>query len=92
MKSIARAPADSLLNVKDVAHRLSVSCRQVWKLLGMGRIPNPVRLNRSVRWNAAHIQLFLDVDCDMAAFQAARGAKPDRREWEARRRAEGGTP
>ena len=64
-----------LLNVKDVAAALSVSERQVWKLLSSGRIPMPVRLGRSVRWRRDELLQWVDADC------------PARDRWEAMGRA-----
>ena len=63
---------DKLLRVLEVADRLGVSGRQVWKLAASGRLPGPVRLGRSVRWRATDIQRFIEVGCDMQAFEAAR--------------------
>ncbi len=52
-----------LLTVKDVAARLRISQRQVWKLLASGRIPAPVRLSRSVRWRAEDIDDWVRMGC-----------------------------
>lgn len=54
---------DGLLNVRDVAARVRVSVRQVWKLASSGRIPKPVRLGRSVRWRAAELQAWIEAGC-----------------------------
>jgi mRNA interferase RelE/StbE len=57
-----RAAADTedrLLSVRDVAARLRVSTRQVWKLASWGRLPKPVRLGRSVRWRESDIRRFV---------------------------------
>lgn len=70
----ANAVVDQLLRVGDVANRLGVSTRQVWKLCSSVRLPAPVRLGRSVRWKSSCIQRFLEVDCDMAAYNAERQA------------------
>lgn len=52
-----------LLTVKDVAARLRISPRQVWKLLAMGRIVAPLRLSRSVRWRADLIDRWVAMGC-----------------------------
>lgn len=52
-----------LLNVKDVAARLRISPRQVWKLLASGRIPAPLRLSRSVRWRMDLIDRWVELGC-----------------------------
>ena len=52
-----------LLTVKDVSARLRISPRQVWKLLASGRIPEPVRLSRSVRWRESDIDEWVRLGC-----------------------------
>ena len=52
-----------LLSVREVAGRLKVSSRQIWKLLSSGRFPKPVRLGRSVRWRAEDIARWVELDC-----------------------------
>ena len=67
-----------LLTVKDVAARLRISPRQVWKLLALGRMPAPVRLSRSVRLRAADIAEWVQLGC------------PSRDKFDAERKARGG--
>jgi excisionase family DNA binding protein len=38
------------LSAAEVAELLGISRRHVWKLLASGRLPEPIRLGRSVRW------------------------------------------
>jgi len=57
----------------EVAKLLGISVRHVWALLAQGRIPRPVRLGRSVRWNLDELRNWLDA-----------GA-PDAATWERRR-------
>ena len=64
--------ADKLLDVRAVAERLGVSPRQVWKLTASGRLPQPVRLARSVRWREADLAAFIAARCDMQRFEAER--------------------
>ena len=59
---------DQLIDVKGVAKLLNCSSRQVWKLLASGRMPDAVRLGRSVKWRRSDIQRFIDVGCNMRAF------------------------
>ncbi len=63
------AVADRLLSVRQVADRLGVSTRQVWKLASSGRLPEPVRLGRSVRWKESCLAEFLRVGCDMKQYK-----------------------
>ncbi len=55
----------------DVAKLLQVSERHISSLNSSGRLPRPIKLGRSVRWNAAELKRWLDA-----------GA-PSRDEWEA---------
>jgi len=57
-----------LLRVNEVAELLRISPRQVWKLRAMGRLPEPVRLGRSVRWRARELDAFIVNGC--VVFQA----------------------
>ena len=60
------AGAERLLNVYEVAARLRVSSRQVWKLAAAGQIPQPLKLARSARWRASDIDRFIADGCSMA--------------------------
>lgn len=60
--------ADNLLSVREVARLLGVCGRQVFKLAAMGKIPAPLKLNRSTRWRASDIQRYIAVGCDMRQF------------------------
>ncbi|MGD8452200.1 MAG: hypothetical protein PVJ57_10315 [Phycisphaerae bacterium] len=61
--------------MRDVAARLGVSTRQVWKLAGSERLPLPVRLARSVRWRESDIARFIECGCDMRAFEAGEAVR-----------------
>jgi excisionase family DNA binding protein len=50
-----------LLTAQQVAHRLSVSVRTVWRLLERNELPQPVRYNRKlVRWRAMDIERYVE--------------------------------
>lgn len=61
-----------LMTVRDVAAKLKVSSRQCWKLVASGRLPQPVRLGRSVRWRADDLAAFIAAGCDMRQFESER--------------------
>jgi len=52
-----------LLTDAELATLMKVSRRQVWKLLSMGRLPEPIRLGRSVRWRADEIRRWIEDGC-----------------------------
>ncbi|MFO0843917.1 MAG: helix-turn-helix domain-containing protein [Gemmataceae bacterium] len=50
-----------LLTSQQVANRLAVSVRTLWRLLAAGKIPQPVRYNRKlVRWKAAELARYIE--------------------------------
>ncbi len=52
-------PSD-LLRVEEVAHRLSVSIRTVWRLVARGEAPAPIRLSRKlVRFRADDLERYI---------------------------------
>lgn len=49
-KTNPNTPERLALSVRDVAELLGISTRHCWKLAASGRLPQPIRLGRSVRW------------------------------------------
>lgn len=64
--------SDTLLTVREVAQRLGVSQRSVWKLLACGRIPHAIRLGGSRRWRESDIAAFIRAGCDMYDYEQKR--------------------
>jgi excisionase family DNA binding protein len=53
-------PVNSLLTAQQVANRLSVSVRTVYRLMDRGVLPRPVRYNRKlVRWKSSDIDRYI---------------------------------
>ena len=52
-----------LISVHEVAEMLSISERTVWRLLSAGKIPEPIRFGRNVRWQLSRIQQWIDEGC-----------------------------
>ncbi len=65
-----------LLTAKALGQLLSLSKRQIFRLNSCGKIPAPIRIGGSVRW---------DLERDIKPWLAA-GA-PDRKTWEAMKQA-----
>lgn len=61
------------LDAKGVSELLGISQRHLWKLHAGARIPEPIRLGRSVRWNRAELLAWMEA-----------GA-PARDEWESQK-------
>jgi predicted DNA-binding transcriptional regulator AlpA len=56
-----RAMIPDLITVRDVARRLSISERTVWRWTALGLLPPPVHPHaRSTRWRAADIERYLE--------------------------------
>ena len=67
-----------LLSAKELAKMLSLSKRQIHRLNSCHRLPAPIRIGGSIRW---------DLERDIKPWLAA-GA-PDRKSWEAMKQARG---
>jgi excisionase family DNA binding protein len=49
-------PPPDLLTAQEVARRLSISVRTLYRLVQAGRVPTPMRFNRKlIRWRARDI-------------------------------------
>ena len=48
------------LSVRDVADKLGVSCRAVWRFVADGQFPRPARLGRLCRWFISDVRDYLD--------------------------------
>jgi predicted DNA-binding transcriptional regulator AlpA len=53
----------AMWNDRMVAHKLGVSRSMVHKLLSAGKLPQPVRLGRCLRWRAAVIEAWIADSC-----------------------------
>jgi prophage regulatory protein len=62
---------------RELAEMLDVSLRQVWRLNSAGKLPRPIRLGGSVRWDRDEVLAWFKAGC------------PDRRTWEARKAVQG---
>ena len=52
--------AGKLLRVSDVAERLGVSTRQIWRLVATFGLPEPITVGRrSKRWRPADIESYI---------------------------------
>jgi prophage regulatory protein len=50
-----------LLSAKEVASRLSVTSRTVWRWVAQGKLPRPLRLSRACsRWRSGDLEYFLE--------------------------------
>ena len=57
---IVTEQSDRLLNVTEVAARLSLSVRSIWKMAAKGDLPQPLHLGGSRRWRQSAIQTFIE--------------------------------
>jgi prophage regulatory protein len=61
------------VGARELAEMLDVSLRQVWRLNSAGKLPKPIRLGGSVRWNRQEVQDWFAAGC------------PERNVWEAKK-------
>jgi len=57
------SPSPGLLTVKDIAARLRVSPRTVWRLRDAGRLPAPIRFGQAVRWRENDVSTWIAQGC-----------------------------
>lgn len=77
--------AIELLDARQVAEKLSVGIRSVWRWSDAGTMPRPVRLGRLQRWRALELDAWVDAGCPAvkpanatpkAVRPASRGVRP----------------
>ncbi len=61
------------VSARDLKEMLNVSLRQVWRLNSAGKLPKPIRLGGSVRWNREEVRDWFAAGC------------PERSVWEAKK-------
>lgn len=53
--------SERLLTVKELAERLTVSVRKVWRDVAAGMLPEPIKLGkRTTRWRESEIVAFIE--------------------------------
>lgn len=60
-----------LLNVREVAARLKLSSRQIFKLASAKRLPAPVKVGRSTRWRVADLEAWIASGCRMESAEVS---------------------
>ena len=75
--AVCPAADDFLISGEQLAGRLGISKRTLWRLDASGKLPLPVRIGGSVRWSSEEITLWIKARC------------PSRLEWERMNKATG---
>jgi len=57
--SVKPNTAKYLLTAHEVAERLDISVRTVWRWTALGELPAPVRRGRVVRWKVADVEAYV---------------------------------
>ncbi|WP_148593956.1 helix-turn-helix transcriptional regulator [Aquisphaera giovannonii] len=77
MATAELAPRPDVLTVKDLAARLSISTRQVWRLADAGMLPAPLRIGwRTVRWSREAIDQWIAAGCPRNRDRPSRATTP----------------
>jgi prophage regulatory protein len=61
------------ISARELAGLLRISLRQTWRLNSAAKLPKPIRLGGSVRWNRQEVQDWFTAGC------------PERNVWEAKK-------
>jgi excisionase family DNA binding protein len=59
-------PKPLLIPAGEVAEMLGISTRTLWRLVGAGRVPAPIRLRGSTRWPREQIRSWVALGCPVA--------------------------
>ena len=69
---------ERLLSDKRVAAFCAISRRKVWELHARAAMPVPLRIGRSVRWDMADIELWIQLRCpSRERFEAEKARRAD---------------
>src|SRR5262245_11269209 len=52
-----------LVSASELAQRLKISERTLWRLLSAGKVPAPVRFGHNTRWRLPEVQEWIDRGC-----------------------------
>jgi excisionase family DNA binding protein len=52
-----------LISAEHLARLLDISVRTLWRLRSAGKLPDPIRIGGSVRWNAQEIDEWIAEGC-----------------------------
>ena len=63
------------ISAKELAEKLSLSPRTIWRLLSANKLPKPASIGGSKRFLISDVNLFLECNCDMALFQSRKEAQ-----------------
>lgn len=55
-----------MISIDELSGILGMSKRTVWRLLSVGRIPEPVRIGGSTRWRLDEVRRWIDSGCPTA--------------------------
>jgi excisionase family DNA binding protein len=62
--SLAASPLppefDPLLTLAEVARRLRICSRGVWRLVARGELPAPVKVGSAARWLESEVRMYLE--------------------------------
>ena len=52
-----------LITARQLASKLNVSTRTLWRMLSAGRLPVPIRVGGIVRWRTEEIEKWISAGC-----------------------------
>lgn len=52
-----------LINASDLAEMLGISERTIWRLIASGKLIQPIRIGKSVRWRLEQVNQWIESGC-----------------------------
>jgi excisionase family DNA binding protein len=68
-----------LMSAAQLASRLNMSIRTIWRFHSAGKLPDPIRLGRLVRWRRAEIERWVAAGCPQKSVWQAMSNEDERR-------------
>lgn len=60
---------ERLIDARELARRLGISTRQVFKLRATGQLPTATKLARSTRWRERDVDAYIAAGCRVAEME-----------------------
>ena len=61
-----RSNTPTLINANELAKILGISQRTIWRLIASGKLIQPIRIGKNVRWRLDQVNQWIENDCPTA--------------------------
>ena len=70
----------ALMNAVELARRLNIGERTLWRMRSSGRLPREVQIGRIIQWVRSEVEAWIEAHCpDQAAWEAMQQAQKSKR-------------